>query len=81
VLEESFKVDSPTFGAEITQPLNSTTNVGRLGATAAYAISDYRDSLCMSSAYLQLPVPEYATVCAASSVTPDKYTNCLSREK
>jgi len=76
-----FKSGSPTFSIEITQILNSTTHVGRLGATAAYAILDYCDSFCISSAYIQLPVPENATVYAASLVTPDKYTNCLSREK
>jgi hypothetical protein len=45
-----------------------------MGTTAAYATLDYGEFLRISSTHLQLPVPEYTTVWAASSLTPDKYT-------
>ena len=79
--EESFRSAPPHSGAEKTQPLDSITHVRHLGTTTAYAIVDYCEFLCNIRTHLQLLVWEYRTVCAAPSVTPDKYTTCLSREK
>jgi hypothetical protein len=74
MLERSFRSALPHSGADTTQPLEPTKLVGRLGTTATYATSDYREFLRIRSTHLQPPVLEYTAVCAASSVTPDKYT-------
>jgi hypothetical protein len=81
MLEESFRSGSPHSDADTAESLDASTHIVRLGTTAACAIMDSCEFLCSSSAHLQLLVYECTTVCVASSVTPDKYTDCFWREK